>query len=252
MKVFSITLRVLAIISAGVALLGWIKTNGKLADKREQLQANRAEMERLQQQFSSARDDAVRYSSQVRAKDSVLAGIRAEAEHLRVQCNKLRSDLVEKEQRLDDKSEALADRQMEITTLKDELIACNTAPVGPSVTIEQYESQIAALKKELDDLKNAAVKTEEPTVVPTLNKGDAAQGIATHIVSIRPEEGLLILAAGEERGLAKKAAHLQLNGLNEIQVKIAAIYPSYSLAHILPGQEDVPSIKKGATVILTQ
>ena len=245
-------MRVLAIIGAAVAIFGWLKTNGKLAEYREQLQATQAESARVRQALSEARDEAVKYRSQLSARESAFVDVKDEAQHLRVQYTKLRSDLAEAERGLHQKSETLADIQMETVALRDELIACNTAPVIASTVIDEYKSRITALETQLSNFKNAAVKAEEPPASP-VKKVDWVKGITTQVLSINPEAGLLVLAAGEEAGLANvKTAHLEAKGLSGIQVKIADVHLGYSLAHILPDQYGINTIEKGQTVLLTQ
>ncbi len=253
MKALSITFRALAIIGAGIAIFGWVKTNGRLTEKQQLLQSTQAEIQRIRTELSSIRDDVVKCSSQIRAKTLDLADERAEVKRLRSQYAKLRRELEEKEQDFSQKNEAIAGLQTENETLKDELVECNTAPEILPAVIEQYENQITALKKQLADLKLAEVKAEASIPDSSAKSINSLQGITAKILSISIEEGLLVLDVGEETGLEEvTGVYLQAEGLHPIQINIAAVYPGYSVAYVLPGQDDINQIEKGETVILTQ
>lgn len=275
MKSISLLLRVLAIVGAIVAVVGWVATQDKVKDANADLtkaksQAKAAQVEAadFDKKFQAAQSKAGSLESDLAdAKSRVQSG-RAELSVSKRETTAARAELKES------KAE-LKSLEAQNTKLKEEIIAARTeVPDVDPEQIKAYEEKIATLGEEVDNLKDRLARSSTGSsnviaatdgVSATTGTGGAAasdasatpvlrlssSGQTASVLKADVDNGLIVISRGQKQGLQKEMEFGIAKGFSApVRVKVARTAPDYSVAYILPGGD--PSFAAGDEVTLVQ
>lgn len=255
MKAISLLLRVLAILGAIVAIVGWVLTKGKVQEANQ-------EITKITAQAKTARDEANDSEQKFKAADSRAKALESDLSDAKARATSARSQLAEAQRDISSLRSDNTQKDSEIkameaqnTKLKEEIISMRTeVPDVDPAKLAEYEEKIAALNTEIDRLKdelstspkaaaipgtvaaNGTIETAAaPTVVPRL--AASADNTAT-VLKADNKSGLVIIDRGQKSGLQEQMEFGIAKGYSKpVRVKVAKVAPDYSLANILPGSD---------------
>ncbi len=256
MKVISLLLRVLAILGAVVAIVGWVLTKGKVEEANQQIVKIQAEASAARQEASDSEQKFKASDSRAKALESDLADAKSRATSARSQLAEAQRDISGLRSDVREKDTEIQAMEAQNTKLKEEIISMRTeVPDVDPTKLAEYEEKISSLNSEIDRLKDelskaprtgsapvAVASTEPsadgslaPTAAPRLAPSDDNTAA---VLKADVKSGLVIIDRGQKAGLQEQMEFGIAKGYSKpVRVKVAKVAPDYSLAYILPGSE---------------
>ena len=273
MKSISLLLRVLAIVGAIVAAVGWFATDGKVKQAND-------EISNLESQLKQAQNTAAEFEKKHSDVSSRVAGLQSDLTEFKSRATSARSQLVQAQRDTTAVRDELRASQAEVKDLEEKNenlrreitdARIKVAEVDPE-KIKQYEEKIAQLGEEVDTLKDKlaiAARGSSTQIVPTSSDATAADGSAAATPAVVPrlaksgetasvlkadvDNGLIIISRGQKQGLQQAMEFgIAKDYSVPVRVKVARTTPDFSVAYILPGKGGNPIFEAGDKITLVQ
>jgi predicted nuclease with TOPRIM domain len=281
MQILSLVLRVVALVGALLAGVGWFLTQGKLDDLQRQLQASRASASSLQSQLTEANETIEDQTISIKALQGDLADAKRRTSRAQTDFNEARQQLAQVRNQLEDTRQERDTLQRDNENLRQEILEATTGPATgpePGSTLADddraaYESQIADLKDQISDLSEELADTQAALVdarnapAATASRGNlqvaaageasgtgtsGAPAVSARIAGLDRKLGLLVLDVGSRQGLSSTGEYtLRQGGMTVGRARVRTLQPDMSVLALLPGIGMPDALRKGDSLRLS-
>lgn len=271
MKAVSMTLRILAIVGAIVAVVAWVLTNGKVATLEDELAQSQDAKESAQSKLSDMEDEVTKLDAKLRTKDSETADEKARSQKLNTQLVQARREVTTLQQENADKKRNIQALKKENSNLKEEIINREVdLPEIDADEVADLKEQIAELEEEVDSMTEKLAEAEEMAMKAKIASGPDEAGDTNgaadgsdifapvqpgkkiSVLKIDARNGLIVFG-NEADGLAKGMEFgVRKDYSRALRVRVSNVTSQYVIGYILPGEAKAKSFNTGDLVEIIQ
>jgi hypothetical protein len=233
MKGLTLLLSLIALASAGVAGMLYMRIGNERAGLQEELGVAQKQLATNQQRVADLTQEKEALTGQVKALQDELNEIKARNTTLEARSGQLSREITQAREAASTQSEADAAATRTIAELNRQLLEARAAATAASAgaTAEQvaaYESRIADLEAQVASLRGTTGERPDPLAhVPP--------GLTANVIDVDRYGAIVVLDVGTKNGAAESLEMVLRRGSVVVaRVRLTDVRETYSIAQVLP------------------